>query len=94
MKQIHTWKEPWKRTEPGARLSDRQKVNDGKGVMERANMEEKARQKVKIICQDELLGVPGMFHRFEIRVKIPMRKKEIDERIKLAFPGFDFEEGS
>jgi hypothetical protein len=85
MKQIHTWKEPWKRKEAGSRTT-RQKVNDAKGIMERAKTEDTASQDVKIVFDKKLWGMPQQIFSYKVELKIPLHSSEIMERMAAAFP--------
>ena len=90
MKRVHDWEEPWKKKEPGSRLSERA-LNDQKAMnRQRAHMEKL--QKVTIICHKELLVLPGLFKSFTVKVKQPLRKDEIDQRMRVAFPELTWEE--
>ena len=85
MDNIKKWKEPWKKKEVGARLSERA-LRDQRAMQKQSEkMERAASQSVRIICHDLML-FPGLFKTFTVKVRIPLRKAEIDERMKAAFP--------
>lgn len=44
------------------------------------------RQSVVIIIEKTLLGTPGLYKHFRVNLSIPMKKAEIDERMRMAFP--------
>ncbi len=91
MKEIHTWREPWKRSEPGARLSNKQKVNDARGQIERANMEAASSQDVKVVF-DKFL-IPRQISSFRVIMKLPLSSEEIMERMSQAFPELELKKG-
>lgn len=93
MKQVKTWKEPWKKGEPGGRLSNRA-MKDQK-IMEKqaAEMKQAATQKIRVYCNKNLF-LPGIFKSFTVNVSIPLREEEILEKMSLAFPGATILEGS
>lgn len=84
MKQVKEWKEPWKKKEPGARLSSRALKDQQICHKQREDMEKT--QDVKVFCKRELFSQAGLFYSFTVSMKIPLRKEEIDERMKAAFP--------
>lgn len=89
---MKNWKgdEPWKKKEPGARLSKKDKARQEHFEAERRKMERIHSQKVKIICHKALLLPPGLFKSFTVRVNIPLRKAEIDKRMADAFPELEW----
>lgn len=89
-KDIKKWKEPWKKKEFGARMSD--KAHKDQRIMNTQSNEMKkaASQHVTIICHHQLL-FPGIFRTYTVKLKIPLRKEEIDERMKAAFPELKWE---
>lgn len=89
--QVKKWKEPWKKQEPGGRVSQREAVHRAHSTIERAQMEESITQKVTIIINKNLL-LPGQYYSFTVKMKNPMRKDEIDERMRAAFPELEWEE--
>ena len=82
---VKEWKEPWKKKEAGARLSEKALRDQNVIQKQRNRMEKAASQNVRIICHDLML-FPGLFKTFTVKVRIPLRKAEIDERMKAAFP--------
>jgi len=86
MKRVHTWKEPWKKVEPGARLSNKEKVNEGKAIIERSIMEENSAQIVKVIFDKKLWGMPQQIMAFRVEMKLPLLSAEIMQRMAVAFP--------
>lgn len=92
MKQVKDWKEPWKKKEPGARLSKRERYTKKLNEDQRAHMDAISTQKVTVTIHKNLLGTPGLFKSFTVRVKIPLNKTEIDERIRAAFPELPWSE--
>lgn len=86
MKNVKEWKEPWKKKEPGARLSKKAKESQEHFKKQRQRMERMHKQKVTIICHKALLLPPGLFKSFTVKVNIPLRKDEIDKRMAAAFP--------
>jgi hypothetical protein len=92
MKKVKKYKEPWKKKEPGARGSMKTKVQKAHSVIERAKMEEAASQEVTIIINKSLLALPGQYKSFTVKLRNPMRKDEIDTRMKNAFPDYIWRE--
>lgn len=92
MKRVKKSEEPWKKKEPGGRVSQRSAVQRAHSVMERAEMEESATQKVTIVINKSLLALPGQYYSFTVKMKNPLRKDEIDEKMKAAFPELEWEE--
>lgn len=90
VKRMHDWEEPWKKKEPGSRLSQRA-LKDQK-AMDRQRSQMEDIQHVTIICHKELLVLPGLFKSFTVKVKQPLRKDEIDQRMRAAFPELTWEE--
>ena len=89
--EIKKWKEPWKKKELGARLSKRA-LKDGKIMdQQRSKMKKAATQKIVFVCHKQL-AFPGLYKKFTVIAKIPLRKEEIDERMRAAFPELDWEE--
>ena len=94
MKNVHEWKEPWKRSEPGARTVERNKKLAKRGEIsdsertanERASMEKNASQFVKVYFDKYLTGMPQQIRSFRIELKNPLHYKEIMRRIGDAFP--------
>jgi len=92
MKQIKEWKEPWKRKEPGVRLSQKEKRHQSHYEQQRSHMEAVSTQKVKIYCNKNVFLPPGLFTSFTVKVKIPLRESEFMERMRAAFPELRWEE--
>lgn len=88
METKHKWKsdEPWKQKEPGGRLNAKQRALQSKSDHERAIMEKRSAQNVKVIFKDSLTGLPDVFHKFQIEMEIPLSQKEIMQRVHMAFP--------
>lgn len=92
VEKIHKSKEPWKKKEPGARLSNKA-VKDQKAIERQSSqMERRATQRVRIYCNKNIFNMPGLFTSFTVKVKIPLREPEIMERMKAAFPELKWEE--
>jgi len=89
---LNRWKgdEPWKRKEPGGRLSNSAKKSQKHFKMQRQKMERKHTQDVKIILHNTLLRTPGLFNTFTVKMNIPLRKAEIDKRMAAAFPELEW----
>ena len=83
---VKEWKEPWKKKEFGARLSKRALKDQQLGDKQRNRMKKAATQDIKIEFHRALLGTPGLFKVFTLKMKIPLRMEEIEEKMKLAFP--------
>ncbi len=91
MEQVKKWKEPWKKKEFGARLSKKALKDQSIGAHQRLKMQRAVTQRIRIVCHKELL-LPGLFKSFVVKMKLPLRKDEIDERMKAAFPELSWEE--
>lgn len=85
MNRLKDWEEPWKKKEPGGRLSKKAKESQEHFQKQREKMERIHTQKVTIICEKSLMS-PGLYKIFKVKLNIPLRKKEIDERMAAAFP--------
>lgn len=83
---VKKWKEPWKKKEPGGRLSKRAKRNQSEMDGQRAHMEAAARLKVKIFYNKNMFLPPGQFKSFTIRTNISFRVDEFEKRMAAAFP--------
>ena len=92
MKRVKEWKEPWKKKEPNARLSNRALKDERIGKKQRSRMERLATLRVRITCHKSLFLMPGLFRSFNVQVSIPMRESEFMERMKAAFPELKWEE--
>lgn len=95
MKRIKEWKEPWKKREPGARLSDKTKESEWHFQKQRERMEKeygKNPQKVVIICNKQILLPSGMFKSFTVKLRYPLTQEEFNERMRAAFPELKWEE--
>ena len=91
MQKIHKSKEPWKKKEPGARLSNKA-VKDQKAIQrQRFHTERENSQRVRIYCNKNIFNMPGLFTSFTVKVKIPLRESEIMERMRAAFPELNWE---
>lgn len=86
MKKLKDFEEPWKKKEPGARLSKKARESQNHFEMQRRKMERIHTQRVKIVCHKALLLPPGLYKSFTVRVNIPLRKAEIEKRMAAAFP--------
>lgn len=80
----------WRKKEN--RLSSKQAKSQEHFEMQRQKMERIHTQKVKIVCHKALLLPPGLFKSFTVRMNVPLRKKEIDQRMAAAFPECKWEE--
>ena len=90
MKRVHEWKEPWKKGEPGSRLS-KKALKDQKNFNEqRVKMDRDSEQVVKVICNRHWFLV-GLFNSFTIKVKIPLTQTEFCDRMSAAFPNYTWE---
>ena len=90
LKKLKEWEEPWKKKEPGARLSKKAKKTQAHFKMQRRKMERIHKQKVTIICHKALLLPPGLFKSFTVKVNIPLRQDEINKRMAAAFPELEW----
>jgi hypothetical protein len=82
--------EPWKRKEPGARDSPRQRDLAFQNQLERTAMEMNSDQLICVIFPRLLTGgVPAKFHKISVRFKIPMARNQIMMMFKRAFPEYD-----
>ena len=84
MKRIKEYKEPWKKKEPGARLSAR--AQKDRMICQKQRNEMEKSQDVKIILKRPFFNESGLFYSFTVNMEIPLRKEEIDQRMKAAFP--------
>ncbi|MCJ7459209.1 MAG: hypothetical protein MUP17_09480 [candidate division Zixibacteria bacterium] len=80
------WDQPWKKKEPGRRLSDKARALQEKSEQERTAMSQKATQLVKIIFHKKLWGLPNQFRGVALQFSQPLRMEEIRERMHSAFP--------
>lgn len=90
MKRIKEYNEPWKKKEPGARLSARAQKDQQICQKQRSEMDDS--QHVKVFCNREFFRESGLFYSFSVHMKIPLRKQEIDQRMKAAFPELKWED--
>ena len=62
--------------------------------VQRRNMEQKCNNhdplKVTIVIDKSLLLPQGLFKTFTVKTNIPLKKKEIDERMAAAFPELEW----
>lgn len=90
IKQKRGIEEPWRRKEPGARLSKKTKLNQEKNIRERSLMEKRSVQNVKIIFTKKWtfsgFTTPKLFKGFGVKISVPMSRKEIMEKMRKAFP--------
>lgn len=87
------WREPWKKKEPQNRLTEKEKAGLEKSMAERATMEKRNSQVVKVFFYDTVFGLPDLFRTVKLEFKIPLRKEEIEEIFTTA--GFKLQsEGS
>jgi len=92
VQKIHKSKEPWKKKEPGARLS-KKALKDQRAIERQSSHTERVNtQRVWIYCNKNIFSMPGLFTSFTVKVKIPLRESEIMERMKAAFPELKWEE--
>lgn len=80
------WDEPWRKKEPGGRLTEKRKLLQTKSQLERLQMKARATQIVKIVFHKKLWGVPGHFYGVSLEFKHPLGAQEIRRRIHMAFP--------
>ena len=92
MNRLKSWEEPWKKKEPGARLSKKEKESQEHYDKQRRKMQRIHTKKVKIICHKALLLPPGLFKSFTVRVNVPLRRDEINKRMAAAFPEYKWRE--
>jgi len=78
-------REPWKKKEPGSRLSQRAAKEAAMSTIERAQMEEKARRFAR--CHFMSLGfkMPKKMASFMVYLKEELATEEIQARIDRAF---------
>lgn len=91
MKRVHEWEEPWKKKEPGSRLSARALKDQKAMERQREDMDHNMIQHVVFVCHKELL-MPGLFKNFTVKMRIPLRYEEIRKRVIAAFPELHWEE--
>lgn len=99
MKTVHNWRsdEPWKKHEPGSRLTATEKKRQSRSQGERSAMEHKSKQNVKIVFKNWLFGLPAQIRAFEVELSIPLSTEEIMKRMGAAFPELELklpEEGT
>jgi len=84
--EIKKWKEPWKKKEPGARLS-KKAAKDQKTIKKQSFHAKRVNtQRVNVYCEKNIFNMPGLFTSFVVKVKIPLRESEFMERMAIAFP--------
>ena len=79
MKQIHTWKEPWKQKE---NKTQRKQTIQG---IDDAHFSKMANQNVKVIFP-KLLYRQNFFYSFKIQLDSPLLMEDIMDRVQKAFP--------
>jgi hypothetical protein len=78
---------PWKwLSEEKDDKRKRRDVLAAKKEVDRRVADETNTQRVVIVCEKWLTGVPGQFKSFQVRLSIPLSQQEIDERMQKAFP--------
>lgn len=95
MKQIKKWKEPWKKKEPGSRLSSKNHESDWHFQKQREKMEREYGnnpQELKIVFNKSMFLPVGMFKSITLKVRYPLSEDEFNERIRAAFPELKWEE--
>ena len=92
MKNIRESKEPWKKQEPGARLSKKAVKNLEIIEKQRRLTAKNLTQNVRVYCNKNLFLLPGLFKNFTIILTVPMREQEFLKRIAVAFPELKLEE--
>lgn len=76
----------WKLQEPDARLSAKQRASQMRGKIERAQMESKASQTVKLVLYKTKLWTVDHYSRIALEFKQPLSSQEIRRRMHMAFP--------
>ena len=89
---VKKWKEPWKKKEPGFRLSKKARDDKLHFQNQRAQMERISKLKVKIFYNKNMFLPPGQFKSFTIRTNICFRVDEFEKRMAAAFPELKWEE--
>lgn len=77
-------KDPWKKKEPGSRLSKRAAVEGAKGIIERAQMEENCKR----FARCWFLGLGFKIKKassFQVLLKRELSVEEIEVRVQKAF---------
>ncbi len=82
---MNHWEEPWKRKEPWARLTEKEKQHQLKSKEERAEMDLKSIQFVTIVFHKKLWHL-DRFSAVGLEFSIAMSREEIMERLHNAFP--------
>ena len=88
---VKEWKEPWKKKEPRARLSKKALKNQRAIERQRSHTKRANTQRVIIYCNKNIFNMPGLFTSFTVKVKIPLRESEFNERMRAAFPELKWE---
>ena len=91
METKHKWKsnEPWKKHEPGARVSKKQKDTENRHKHQRSVMEKKSTQNVTVYPESNPLvdWLPkGYYKQFSVKLSIMVTEEEFLERMGNAFP--------
>ena len=73
MKRVKEYKEPWKKKEPGARLSKKAAKNQKAIEKQSFHAKRVNTQRVKVYCEKNIFNMPGLFTSFVVKVKIPLR---------------------
>ena len=82
-------KNPWLKHEPEIKLRNLSISKQNKSMLERIDMEQKAKQIVKIYPHKTVLGfvTPKRFKSFTVVFEgFPLKKEEFYARMKIAFP--------
>ena len=91
MSKSNRFEKTWRRKEPGARLSKKQKRLLAKSDFERAAMELRSTQNVRVIFSKKLWAV-HLVHSFHVSMKNPLSRDEVINKMMSAFPGLVLEQ--
>jgi hypothetical protein len=90
---IHKNQEPWKRKEPNQRFSKKTRLNQKKSEKEAIQMMNNSVQNVEIIIYKDLgFIVPKRIKSFKVKLSIALKKEDIDQRMRMAFPELNWKE--
>lgn len=78
-------KDPWKKKEPGSRLSERAAKEAAMSTIERAQMEEKAKRFARVHFMSLSFKMPKKMASFMVYLKEELPTEDIQARIDKAF---------
>jgi len=79
--------ESWRKKDVKRQQFESKEVKDQKAA---AHFKKNYSQSVTVICNKSMMLPKGVFRSFSVRLTVPLRKKEIDERVRLAFPELEW----